>query len=159
MFFGKLVNLAKDKAYLAKPLVQGLDYLARTDFSKVEAGRYEIEGDSIFALVQEYRTAPKGEKKAETHAKYIDIQYIDEGTEIIGFALANDCNEVEENLLQEKDAVFYKTVNGEADLIVGRGQYAIFFPGEIHRPGCNFGSGSRVRKVVVKIKAQLLEGF
>jgi beta-galactosidase beta subunit len=64
-----------------------------------------------------YQTAPKTEKKAETHAKYIDIQYIDNGTEVIGFALAN------------------------------------------HRPGCNFGSGSRVRKVVVKIAADFLNGF
>lgn len=159
MFFGKLDNLARDKGYFAKPLAQGLDYLAKTDFTKVKAGRYEIEEDSIFALVQDYQTVSKEEKKAETHAKYIDIQYIDQGTEIIGFALANNCNEVEENLLEAKDAVFYKTVKGEMDLIVGRGEYAIFFPNEIHRPGCNFRSGSQVKKVVIKIKAQLLEGF
>lgn len=159
MLFGKLDNFQKDKAYLAKPLIQGLDYLAKNDFTKIKAGRYEIEGDSIFALVQEYQTAPKGEKKAETHAKYIDIQYIDQGTEIIGFALANNSNKVEENLLEAKDAVFYKTVIGEMELIVGRGEYAIFFPNEIHRPGSNFRSGSQVKKVVVKIKAQLLEGF
>lgn len=156
MIIGKLDNLAKDKTFLARPLAKGLDYLAKTDFSKVPAGRYEIEGSSIFALVQEYQTAPKTEKKAETHAKYIDIQYIDQGTEIIGFALANRSNEIAENLLETKDAVFYKTVSDEMDLIIGKGEYAIFFPDEIHRPGCNFGNGSNVRKVVIKIAAELL---
>lgn len=159
LVFGNLKNLVTDQAILVGSLGKGLDFLAKTDFSKLTPGRYEIEGDSIFALVQEYQTAPKTEKKAETHAKYIDIQYIDNGTEVIGFALANHSNEVEENLLEVKDAIFYKTVMGEMDLIIGKGEYAVFSPGEIHRPGCNFGSGSRVRKVVVKIAADFLKGF
>ncbi len=158
MILGKLERIAKDKTFLAKALIKGLDYLEKTDFSKVINGKYEIEGSSIFALVQEYQTAPKKEKKAENHAKYVDIQYIDRGTEVIGFALGNQQNEIEENLLDEKDAIFYKTVMDEMDLIISEGEYAIFFPDEIHRPGCNYGSGCQVKKVVIKVAADLLEG-
>lgn len=157
MIFGKLDSLAKDKTYLNKALVKGLDYLKRTNISKLAIGKYEIEENSIFALVQEYETAPKTVKKAEAHAKYIDIQYIDQGNEIIGFALSNQQNEVMENLIDQKDAIFFKTVNNEIDLVLSKGMYAIFFPDEIHRPGCNCGSGGQVRKVVVKIAADLLK--
>lgn len=157
MIFGKLDSLSKEKVNLAKVLVKGLDFLQRTDFSKMAVGKYEIEGNSIFALVQEYQTAPKTEKKAEAHAKYIDIQYICQGNEVIGFAPANEQNEVKEDLLDQKDAIFYKTVQGEMDLILSNGMYAVFFPNEVHRPGCNFEGGGQVRKVVVKIAMSLLE--
>lgn len=157
MIFAKLDSLSKDKAYLAKALVKGLDYLQKTDFTKVAVGKYEIEGSSIFALVQEYQTAPKTEKKAEAHGKYIDIQYIDQGNEVISFASFSPESEVKENLLEQKDAIYYKTVKGEMDLILSKGMYAIFFPDEIHRPGCNYESVGTVRKVVVKIAMSLLE--
>lgn len=157
MIIGKLDRLAKDKTSLNQVLIKGLHYLEKTDFLNKPDGKYEVEGDSFFGLVQEYQTAPKGEKKAETHAKYIDIQYIGRGIEVIGFAFPNRDHQIEEDLLQEKDAVFYKTVKGEFDLIMDEGSYAIFFPDEIHRPGCSFESGCRVKKVVLKIAADLLK--
>lgn len=157
MIFGKLDDLGKDRPHLAKALVKGLDYLQKTDFSKVAVGKYEIEGTSLYALVQEYQTAPKAEKKAETHAKYIDIQYIIQGKEVIGFAPFSPENEVMENLLDQKDIIFYKSAKGEMDLVLSDGMYAIFFPEEVHRPGCNYESGGPVRKVVVKIAMSLLE--
>ena len=157
MIFGTLNNLSKERLYLPKALIKGLDYLQKTDFSNLAVGKYEIEGSSIFALVQEYRTAPKPEKKAEAHAKYIDIQYIAQGNEVIGFAPYSPESEVKEDLLEQKDAVYYRTVKGEMDLILSSGMYAIFFPDEIHRPGCDYQSGGQVRKVVVKIARDLLE--
>lgn len=157
MIFGKLDSLSKDKSYLPKALVKGLDYLQQTDFSKVAVGKYEIEGSSIYALVQEYQTAPKAEKKAEAHGKYIDIQYIAQGKEVIGFAPFSPESEVKENLLDQKDAIYYNSVKGEMDLMMSDGMYAIFFPEEIHRPGCNYEAGGQVRKVVVKIAMSLLE--
>lgn len=157
MIFGKLDSLSKEKKYLAKALVKGLDYLQQTDFSKAAAGKYEIEGSSIYALVQDNQTAPKTEKKAEAHSKYIDIQYIVHGNEVIGFAPFSPESEVKENLLDQKDAIYYSSVKGEMDLILSDGMYAIFFPEEIHRPGCNYKGGGQVRKVVVKIAMSLLE--
>lgn len=157
MIFGKVDSLAKDKVYLAEALVKGLEYLQKTDFSKLAVGKYEIEGSSIYALVQEYQTAPKAEKKVEAHRKYIDIQYIVQGNEVIGFAPFSPESEVKENLLDQKDGIYYKSVKGEMDLVMSGGMYAIFFPEEIHRPGCNYENGFQVKKVVVKIAMDLLE--
>jgi len=156
MIFGNIRNLESDRRYLGQPLVRGLEYLARTDFSTLAAGRYEIDGTAVFALVQEYRTAPKQEKKPEAHRKYVDIQYIAKGSEIIGYALDDPANEVSQDRLAEKDVLNYGTIRDEMDLILTEGMYAVLFPQDVHRPGCDYGSGGNVKKVDLKIRADLL---
>jgi biofilm protein TabA len=156
MILGSIHNLETDKPTLARALVQGLEYLKSTDFSKLGDGRYEIGDGSMYNIIQEYRTSPPEEKKAETHRKYIDIQYIYEGEEMIGFAPVNPINEILEDLLAEKDALFYKTVANETAMVLAKGMYAVFFPTDIHRPGCNSGGGTMVKKVVLKIPVELV---
>ena len=156
MIFGSIQNLETDRRVLPAALVRGLEYLRDTDFFKLEPGRYEIDGTAIFALVQEYRPAPKEEKKPEAHRKYLDIQYVFQGSEIICYGLENRANEVLEDLLAEKDLLFFKSVQNEMDLILTEGMYVILFPQDIHRPGCRYGDGGQVKKVVVKISKDLL---
>lgn len=156
MIFGNLQNLDQDRKALAKPLITGLEYLKKTDFAKLPNGRYELDGDRLFAIVQEYQTSPRERCKAETHCKYIDIQYIFEGVEVIGYGLTDAGNEIAEDLSAKKDAIFYKSVRNERDLVVSTGCYAIFFPTDIHRPSCNFETEHHVKKIVVKVAADLL---
>lgn len=156
MFFGNIKNLEQDKKILPQAVVKGLEYLKKTDFTNVAVGKYEIEGTQIFALVQEHQTSPKAERRAEAHVKNIDIQFVIDGSEMIGFALPDAGNEVLENLLEQKDNIFYKTVKNEMELLLTSGDYAVFFPEEVHRPCCQFGDNRQLRKVVVKIAASLL---
>ena len=153
MILGSIQNLEQDRETLPKSLAGGLEYLKSTDFSKMEDGRYEFEDGFCYAIIQQYRTSPREERRAETHRKYIDIQYIFEGEEVIGFAPVDPSNEILENLLAEKDALFYKTVAHEMDLVLKKGMYAVFFPADIHRPGC--GNGTKVKKIVVKVPVKL----
>ncbi|EGO65383.1 YhcH/YjgK/YiaL family protein [Acetonema longum] len=158
MIQGDMKNLDQE-LFLFHPLLQkGLQYLKNTDFSKLAAGRYEIDGDILFALVQEYEPQPKQDRKAETHAKYADVQYVAQGQECIGFArLTPDC-EVAEDKLAEKDAVFYKTVKDEVDLVLDAGSYAVFMPADVHRPCCLGPAGRvQVKKVVLKVKVSVLK--
>ena len=62
----------------------GLEYINSTDFNKLECGRYEILGDNVYAVVQDYLTKPEAEGTFEAHRKYIDIQYVVAGEEKIG---------------------------------------------------------------------------
>lgn len=157
MYFGSIKNLEKDKKILPPPLIKSLEYLKQTDFSQMEIGKYEIEGSQIFALVQEVQTLPKVDCRAEIHVKNIDIQYVIEGTDVIGFGLPDPANEVEEDLSVEKDCIFFKNVKNEVDLVLIPGMYAIIFPEELHRPYCQYGGVSgKLRKVVVKVAAELL---
>lgn len=155
MICGNLQNLAQDRKALAGPLVKGLEYLQKADFDKLAVGRYEIDGDRIFALVQEYQTSSRDTRKAETHRRYIDIQYVYRGVEVVGYSLTDTGSTISEDLYAQKDAAFYQSVQGEQDFVLSAGRYAIFFPTDIHRPGCNFETGHAVKKVVVKVAVEL----
>ena len=150
MIFGSIQNLEHDKKFLSMALVKGLEYIRDADLTKLAAGRYEIDGSALFALVQDNRTAPKAERKAEAHKKYIDIQYVHSGSEIIGFGLADPANEVLENLLDQKDAIFFKQVKNEMDLVLTPGMYAIFFSAEFIAPDAFMAVLPRFVKSLIK---------
>ena len=127
-----------------------LEYIAATDFSKLEPGKYELDGSNIFVLIQEYDSIPREQGKWECHQKYIDIQYIAEGVEQIGVNNISKMEVVAE-YDSEKDIAF---LSGDGDYITfSKGSYGIFFPEDAHQPKIAPGDVSgRVKKAVVKIK-------
>ena len=70
---------------LNESLYKGLRFLKETDLAALPVGRYEIDGDAVFALVQEYETHLPEECRWEAHYTYTDIQYIVEGSEKMGW--------------------------------------------------------------------------
>ena len=127
-----------------------LEYIAKTDFSKMESGKYELDGSNIYALVQTYDSIPKEQGKWECHQKYIDIQYIVEGVEQIGVNSLEQMK-ISAEYNPEKDVAF---LSGDGDYITfSEGSYGIFFPEDAHQPKIAPKNVSgKVKKVVVKIK-------
>ncbi|MDD5435916.1 MAG: YhcH/YjgK/YiaL family protein, partial [Nitrospira sp.] len=81
-----LLNNASQYSKMNMKIETALNYLQDTDLSNLKPGRYEIDGSDIFALMQNYETKPKENGFWEAHRKYIDIQYVIKGTELIGYA-------------------------------------------------------------------------
>lgn len=156
MFVGHIENFGKEKNLFLPTLQKALSYLKNTDFTKKELGRDEIDGDNMYAMVQEYQTKPKADCKPEAHVKYVDIQYIVSGKEAIGYGPLSAKNPVKEDKLAEKDIIFYQSVEDETDVVLAQGMYGIFYPADVHRPKCAVGDSTTVRKVVLKIKASTL---
>lgn len=152
MIFGHISQSQQEGVLYPTIIQKGLTYLRETDFSQMAVGKYKIDGESMVAIISEYSPDKKENRKAETHNQHIDIQYIHSGEEIMGFGRLADGVENEEGYLVEKDATFYKKVVNEIDIHVAPGMYAVFFPWDIHRPGCVSQPGSKVRKVVLKLK-------
>lgn len=126
---------------------KAFEYIHNTDFSQLIDGKYQIEQDDIFALVQEYNTKDSKNAKLEAHKKYIDIQYIDSGAELIGVAPFNNETPVVDE--PEKDIAFYE---GEASFIkLEAGMFAIFFPTDLHMPSIKSNQPAKVKKVVIKV--------
>ncbi len=98
---------------LSPRIKTALDYLATTDFSAMEPGRYEIDGKNLFALVQAYESIPKEQGKWECHRNYIDVQYIAEGVELIGFSNLENMA-VKTEYSPEKDI---EILSGEGDYV------------------------------------------
>ena len=136
-------------AGMGKRIALALDYLRKTDFGGVKAGRYEIEGANVYALVQERSTRPRESALWEAHRKYFDIQYLFEGVELMGYANVGDLA-VCEDYDAEKDMVMLK---GEGDFFVLRpGRFAIFGPEDAHMPCLALTAPQPVKKVVVKVR-------
>lgn len=134
---------------LGKNINKAFDYLKKTDFSKIEPGKYEIDGDNIFALVNEYNTKDESDGKPEAHKKYLDVQFVASGSELMGYVpLANQ--KVIDEYNEQNDITFFE---GEKSFTkVEAGMFAIFFPTDVHLPGIRDDEKSFVKKVVVKVK-------
>ena len=155
MITGDKKDIAKLLPYVSQRLGVALKYIAETDFAKVGNGEYLLDGDRVFARVNRYTTEPKEDKKPESHNAYIDVQYLGEGTEKIYYAAKSETDRVIEDYAAERDLLFYADAGEKDSVTLGGGVFAIFFPWELHRPGCHAAQGGcKVQKIVVKVLAE-----
>ena len=126
-------------------------FLKSSDLTALELKRYDIEGDNLYAPVSEYLTKNEEDARYEAHQKYIDIQYVVSGKELIGVAPVSQKKDVLEAYDSTKDIEFL-TVTGGENRPALPDKFFIFFPDDAHRPGLKDGENSPVRKVVVKVK-------
>ena len=134
---------------LGERLARALDFLAETDFSAMPDGRCEIDGDDLFANIGSYETKPAHETP-EAHVKYMDIQYVFEGRELIGVGPLEEMGEVVE-ARPEGDIWLYRA--GLLDyLTLEKGRFIAVWPGDAHAPAIAAGDPAPARKCVVKVK-------
>ena len=128
-----------------------LNYLKETNFEKLEIGRYELDGTDVYATVSHYKTKPIDEGKWEAHIKYIDVQFIASGTELIGYSFVKNMKR-KTDYNPEKDVRFFE---GDGQWVkVEKGTFIILFPSDAHMPGIKVKDPEDVIKVVVKVKIQ-----
>lgn len=153
MIFGNKSNIEQYLPYLNKSLKKALLYVAETDFSKVENGEYEIDGRNVFARVNTYATEPKSDRRPEKHEQYIDVQYVAAGEEDIWYTPLTDACVETENKAEKEDVIFYADPAEVNCVTLKAGDFAVFFPWELHRPNCQSGEEpSNVQKIVVKVR-------
>ena len=138
---------------LGKQISIGLALLNEESVRDAAAGKYEVDGDNLFYIVEEYETKPFDEGRLEIHHKYMDIQYIVSGCECIGA-------EPLEGLVEqapydgEKDRAYYEATPSMSRLILKPGMFAIFWPNEAHMPGRTAEKTERIKKIVVKVRVE-----
>ena len=153
MIFTDLSKINDLLPYVSLRIGKALAYLRDTNFESLPNGEYEVEGRAIFARVNTYETEAREEKKPESHIKYIDVQFLVAGKESIGFCPLTVEHKLVEDYADEQDLLFYEKAHNENYVNMKAGDIAIFFPWEIHRPGCNLdGEKAQVKKVVVKVR-------
>lgn len=126
------------------------EFLHRSDLKSMPVGRYSIDGDNVYAIVQECDLKPVSEAKAEAHRRYIDIQTPLTGEESYGVARLTDEN-FRKVFDSKADVGFY---DQDLEIFTLRpGQFAMFqSPRGLHAPGLTMGAPHRIRKLVVKVK-------
>lgn len=133
---------------LTPRIASGLRYLEKTDFSLLEPGKYELDGSKLFALVQRYESKPRETGKWEAHRKYIDIQFIAQGIECMGYANIDGLT-VTQPYSDKDDCLLF---DGKGNILTAAaGNFLLFAPQDAHMPGLALTAPQPVTKVVVKV--------
>ncbi len=146
MIIDTLANLEFYKG-LNEQLYKGLKFLKETDVAALPVGRYEIDGDTVFALVQAYETHLPEECRWEAHYTYTDIQYVVEGSERMGWKTLDGVVKTED---RPEDDVYFFESDGD-HFVLHADQLAVFTPQDAHRPGMAVDEPAPIKKVVVKV--------
>jgi len=134
---------------ISERIKKAFEFIHNSDLKNIKPGRYEIDGENIFALINEYKTKSELEGKLEAHRKYLDVQYVIEGEELMGYTPIGS-QQILEPYKEENDIIFFK---GEKSFTkVSSGMFAIFFPEDVHMPGITSGKISDVKKLVIKVR-------
>jgi YhcH/YjgK/YiaL family protein len=130
--------------------LKALAYLADENNWSLADGRYEIEGDRVYALVQNFETLTDG-LQFEAHRRYIDLQFVISGCERMDW-LPVDQMEVTQAYDPERDVCKGFAPSGLAvPAAVRAGQVAVFFPEDAHAPKLAVAQPCQVRKIVIKM--------
>ena len=158
--FGPYSTLVTQLAYSAQ-FTAAFDYIAgmmqegspvRRRLAALPAGSSErIElADGTFAIEQVYQTKPRAEGFFESHRKYIDVQVVVEGAELMEVEDIARLT-VSQAYDGERDLIKYADSAAASMLRMRAGDIALFFPQDGHMPSLQLAGPTLVRKTVVKV--------
>ena len=138
------------KYFSAHPLfAKAFEFINQTDLANAADGKSDIE-DGLKAI---FSNAPGKTKEAscskfECHNKNIDIQLCINGVETIGWKPREKCTTPNGDYNAEKDVQLYHDAP-DTFFQLTDGQFAIFFPEDVHAP--MIGEGT-IKKLVIKVR-------
>jgi biofilm protein TabA len=133
-----------------KKVDKAIQYIINNNFQELKKGMHEIEGDELFFNLIEYETKKAEERFWESHKKYIDIHYLLEGEEFVGYDLFErmtisvDYNEADDYYLLEGSL--------HSKVKLQKGDFMICYPNDVHMTGIISSEPKSVRKIVFKVK-------
>jgi biofilm protein TabA len=126
---------------------RAFDYIHQINVDTILAGKYEIDGQNMYSLVQEYNTKLREQGLWEAHRRFIDLQYVVRGVEGIGYANINHLQQGEYDTSKD-----FLPLQGDGNLFtLQNGCFVLLLPGDAHMPGMAIGPSAPVKKIVIKI--------
>ena len=144
--------------YCAERFRKAYAFLQRDDLAALPVGRIDIDGDEVFANVQEYETEPADQRLYEAHRRYYDVQFMVAGAEAMLYAPLETLSP-EGEFDEEGDGGAYSATHTtpESEIVLLPGDMAVVAPEDAHKPRCipsaDGDRPQRVRKIVVKVLA------
>ncbi|MBN1481776.1 DUF386 domain-containing protein [candidate division KSB1 bacterium] len=127
--------------------VRAFEFLQQENIDTLSPGRYDLAGDTLFAIVSRDSGKTRQQARLEAHRKYIDIQYVIAGVEEMGWRPTAECTQIATPYDIEKDIMFFNDVP-KTWTIVPPGSFVIFFPKDAHAPMVGTGE---IHKIVCKV--------
>ena len=138
--------------YLSDRMRTAYAFLREADLASLPLGRTDIDGDAVFANVQEYETVPAADKQMEAHRRYYDVQYVVAGEELLQYAPL-DGLAAAAPFDEGADFGLFETPDAPSAVALHAGDLAVLAPEDAHKPGCALHAPSPERKIVVKVLA------
>jgi YhcH/YjgK/YiaL family protein len=126
---------------------RALEYLRNTDLLALSPGMQSVQGEELFAIVENCAGRTRREAKLECHQRYIDIQLVLEGVDEMGWKPLAECAKPIADFDTARDIRFYDDAPSSW-IATPAGSFCIFFPDDAHAP---LVSDGMIRKVVMKI--------
>ncbi|MFD1804082.1 YhcH/YjgK/YiaL family protein [Mixta tenebrionis] len=135
------------------------DLLARPECSLAALqaapdGRLQPEGASWFCTIGDSETSPAAQRHTEYHRRWLDIQVLLAGEEIIRYDVADVSAAPAEERKPDLFIIAQPTLRQQLHLQPG--DFAVFAPGEAHQALCAPDKPARVRKAVFKVPVEML---
>jgi len=112
---------------------QACDYLRRTDFTRMTAGKHAVDGDKLYLMLNQGKGRGRRDVKLEAHRQYIDIQFTIVGPDEIGWKPIKACTHIDTPYDAQRDYALFADPP-EAWIAVPPGSFTIFFPEDAHAP-------------------------
>ena len=147
------INYKKfEKAFLYIQKLQdknSLEYKSLANIGLDKCNKIVLD-ENCFVLEQAYITKDKRDCFFESHRKYIDIQYIFEGSEIMEVENINKL-QITQEYNESLDFAKYEQKPNSSTLIINENELAIFYPNDAHMPCIKVDNNQKIIKAVFKI--------
>jgi YhcH/YjgK/YiaL family protein len=148
MIIDTLANASKYFS-LHPSFAKAFDYINQNDVTTLTDGIYETpEGLKVIVNTGMGKTAQASLAKFECHDKNIDIQLCVKGLESMAWKPREKCLTPNGEYNPDKDVRFFSDAP-DMSFQLTDGQFAVFFPEDVHAP--MIGDGE-IKKVVIKVK-------
>lgn len=149
MIYGELKELKFYKG-ISENLDKAIEYIEKGEYKNGVEGKNEIDGDKVFFNFQNADIRKEEEAFFEGHKKYIDIQLVIEGEELIGYTSRSNVVRTS-SWDAEKDFEVYEG-SIEHRFVLNEDTFIILFPEEPHMPLLESEKGfKKVKKAVFKV--------
>lgn len=144
------INRDKEDSSLEERCMEAVKFLSQLNAEDLSLGRHDVN-EGFFYNVIEYDTTNEADKPYESHRKFVDIQFLLSGVEIMQII---DIDRLQVKNLYDsiKECTLYKSLNNTASIILRPGSVMILYPKDAHRSMSYNGTVNHVVKIVGKIR-------
>lgn len=145
-----LVKKIKQKSNIDKRIKYAVNYLENIKHNEINVGKYIVD-DEFYYQVLEYTTKLEEECKLESHKKYVDIQFLIEGEEVIKVADTSSLELLSE-YSEENDIMQWIPPKRMMSITLCPDSHIILYPENAHMGCINLKGNCKVKKIIGKLR-------